>query len=105
MFLPSIYWLFLLHGSCQNNRLSGWQIPQFHFYCIFKSKIFKNFQIFEIFRKPRAFGARLPTFGGLRPPKVGLPASREKFGGRLPEIAEFQPSTEVLASALHLESS
>ena len=50
------------------------KIPQNHFYCIFKKEFFKKFQIFEIFRKPRAFGARNTTFGGLRPPKVGGPS-------------------------------
>ena len=83
------------------------KIPQIHFYCIFKQQFFKNFQIFEIFLKPRAFGARSPTFGGFRPPKVGLPPpppSRKKFGGRLPEIAELQPSTVMFTiEALILE--
>ena len=74
------------------------KIPQNHFYCIFKKEFFKKFQIFEIFRKPRAFGARNTTFGGLRPPKVGGPPHPrgKKFGGRHTEIAELKPSTVVI---------
>lgn len=59
------------------------KIPQIHFYCIFRSKFFKNFQIFKNFRKPRAFGT-IP------------PLSQKKIGGRIPEIAELQLSTVVL---------
>ena len=33
------------------------KIPQINFYCIFKQQFFKHFQIFEIFCKPRSFGA------------------------------------------------
>ena len=63
------------------------KIPQNQFYCIFKKEFFKIFQIFEIFRKPRAFGARNNTFGGLRPPKVGAPppASRKKIWETTPK--------------------
>ena len=72
------------------------KIPQIMFYCIFKSKLYKNFQILEIFHKPRASGEQSPTFGGLRSPKVGPTQPRgKKFGRRLPEIAELQPSTVV----------
>ena len=66
-----------------------------HFYV----KFFKRFQIFEIFRKPHALGARNPTFGGGDKLKIGTPQPRgKKFGGRHLEIAELRPSTVVVIS-------